>query len=109
MTIGVLKEPSEETRISFLPEAVTVLTKKGITIYVEPGAGEKAFHNDEEYVSAGAVIKSREVIIQSSDILVAIHPFPEAANLKSTIIIGVYQPLYNVPLMQQWAKQGVTT
>lgn len=110
MTIGVLKEPSEETRVSFLPETVTVLTKKGITIYVESGAGEKAFHNDEEYVSAGAVIKSRGEMIQSSDVLAAIHPFPEAANLKSpTILIGVYQPLYNVPVMQQWAKQGITT
>jgi NAD(P) transhydrogenase subunit alpha len=109
MTIGVLKEPSEESRVSFLPEAVIVLTKKGVTIYVEPGAGEKAFHNDEEYVSAGAVIKSREAIIQSSDVLVAIHPFPEAANLKTTILIGVFQPLYNVPVMQQWAKQGITT
>ena len=80
MTIGVLKEPSEETRVSFLPEAVTALTKKGITVFVEPGAGEKAFYNDDEYVKAGAVIKSRAEVVQSSDILVAIHPFPEAAT-----------------------------
>jgi H+-translocating NAD(P) transhydrogenase subunit alpha len=109
MTIGVLKEPSEETRVSFLPEVVTALTKKGVTVYAEPGAGEKAFYNDEDYVKAGATIKSRDEVIQSSDILVAINPFAEAAQLKSKIIIGVYQPLFNVPLMQQWAKQGVTT
>ena len=109
MTIGVLKEPSEETRVSLLPEAVTALTKKGITVFVESGAGEKAFYNDDEYVKAGAVIKSRGEVVQSSDILLAIHPFPEAANLKTTILIGVYQPLFNVPVMQQWAKQGVTT
>jgi len=109
MTIGVLKEPSEETRVSFLPEAVIALTKKGVTVFVESGAGEKAFYNDEEYVKAGAAIKSRNEVIQTSDILVAIHPFPEAANLTSKILIGVYQPLFNVPVMQQWAKQGVTT
>ncbi|OQP65223.1 NAD(P) transhydrogenase subunit alpha [Niastella vici] len=109
MTIGVLKEPSEETRVSLLPEAVTALTKKGITVFVESGAGEKAFYNDDEYVKAGAVIKSRGEVVQSSDILLAIHPFPEAANLKTTILIGVYQPLFNVPVMQQWAKQGVIT
>jgi len=108
MTIGVLKEPSEETRVSFLPEAVTALTKKGITVFVESGAGEKAYYNDDEYVKAGGVIKSRGEVVQSADILLAIHPFPEAANLKSTILIGVYQPLFNVPLMQQWAKQGIT-
>jgi NAD(P) transhydrogenase subunit alpha len=109
MTIGVLKEPSEESRVSFLPETVTALTKKGITVFVEPGAGEKAFHNDEEYVKAGAAIKSRTEIIQSADVLVAIHPFPEAKDLSSKIIIGVYQPLFNASLMQQWAKQGLIT
>jgi NAD(P) transhydrogenase subunit alpha len=109
MTIGVLKEPSEETRVSFLPEVVTALTKKGITVQVESGAGERAFHNDEDYVKAGASIKSREEVVHSSDILVAIHPFAEVANLKSKIVIGVYQPLFNVPVMQQWAKLGITT
>jgi NAD(P) transhydrogenase subunit alpha len=109
MTIGVLKEPSEETRVSFLPEVVTALTKKGITVQIESGAGERAFHNDEDYVKAGAVIKSREAIVNSSDILVAIHPFAEVANLSSKIVIGVYQPLFNVPVMQQWAKLGITT
>lgn len=109
MTIGVLKEPSEESRVSLLPETVTALAKKGVTVFVEPGAGEKAFHNDDEYVKAGATVKSRADIIQSSDILVAIHPFPEAAGLSSKIVIGVYQPLFNVPVMQQWAKQGLVT
>jgi H+-translocating NAD(P) transhydrogenase subunit alpha len=109
MTIGVLKEPSEETRVSFLPEVVTALTKKGITVQLESGAGERAFYNDEDYVKAGATIKSRETVVNSSDILVAIHPFAEVANLNSKIVIGVYQPLFNVEMMQQWAKLGITT
>lgn len=109
MTIGVLKEPSEETRVSFLPEVVTALTKKGITVQLESGAGERAFYNDEEYVKAGATIKTRETVVNSSDILVAIHPFAEVANLNSKIVIGVYQPLFNVAMMQQWAKLGITT
>jgi NAD(P) transhydrogenase subunit alpha len=109
MTIGVLKEPFEETRVSFLPETVTALTKKGITVLVETGAGEKAYHNDDEYVKAGAAIKNRAEVIQSSDILLAIHPFAEAAGLTAKVIVGVYQPLFNVPVMQQWAKQGITT
>lgn len=109
MTIGVLKEPTDETRVSLLPEVVTALTKKGITIFIEQGAGERAFSSDQDYINAGAVIKSRANVLQSSDILASIQHFPEADSLSSKIIIGVYQPLYNVPLMQQWAKQGVTT
>ena len=56
MTIGLLKEPSHETRVSLLSEAVATLTKKGITVFVEKGAGEKAFNNDTEYEKAAALI-----------------------------------------------------
>ena len=35
MTIGLLKEPAHETRVSLLAEAVATLTKKGITVVVE--------------------------------------------------------------------------
>ena len=89
MTIGVLKEPSDENRVSFLPEVVTALAKKGITIVVEKGAGEKAFSSDQDYIQAGALIKNREEVVQSSDILVSIQPFAEAANLFSKIIISL--------------------
>ena len=42
MTIGVLREPIFETRVSLLPDATATLTKKGITIFIEKGAGEKS-------------------------------------------------------------------
>jgi NAD(P) transhydrogenase subunit alpha len=109
MTIGVLKEPSNETRVSFLPEAVTALTKKGVTVLVEQGAGASASSTDEDYVKAGAQIKNRQEVIQQSDVLAAIHPFAEASTLTTKILIGVYQPLYDTAGMQQWAKQGLTT
>jgi NAD(P) transhydrogenase subunit alpha len=109
MTIGVLKEPSDETRVSLLPEAVATLTKKGITVLVEQGAGEKAFSSDADYSNAGASIKSRDEVLRSSDVLLSINAFPEIQTVSSKIIIGVYQPLYQATLMQQWAKLGVTT
>ena len=54
MTIGLLKEPAEETRVSLLPEAVATLTKKNINVLLETGAGEKAFSRDRDYEKAGA-------------------------------------------------------
>lgn len=107
MTIGVLKEASPETRVSLLPEAAGTLTKKGITVVVEQGAGEKAFSADEDYTKAGAQVVSRQQVLQSSDIILCIHPIPDIPSNK--ILIGVYQPLFNVPVMQNWAKQGVTS
>jgi H+-translocating NAD(P) transhydrogenase subunit alpha len=109
MTIGVLKEPSDETRVSLLPEAVATLTKKGISVLVEQGAGEKAFSFDADYSNAGASVKSRDEVLRSSDVILSINAFPEVQTLSSKIIIGVYQPMYQAAVMQQWAKQGVTT
>jgi NAD(P) transhydrogenase subunit alpha len=109
MTIGILKEPSTETRVSLLPEAVATLTKKGITVLVEQGAGEKAWSNDGEYSKIGAHIKNRQEVLQSSDMILAIHQFPETTSLSSKIVIGVYQPLFHPTIMQDWAKQGITS
>ncbi|MGN6419158.1 MAG: Re/Si-specific NAD(P)(+) transhydrogenase subunit alpha [Pseudobacter sp.] len=107
MTIGILKEPAAETRVSLLPEAVATLTKKGITVLTEQGAGEKAYSQDEDYVQAGAQVKSRQDVIRDSDLLLAIHPLQD--SIPSKVIIGVYQPLFTQAAMQQWATAGVTT
>ncbi len=109
MTIGVLKESSFETRVSLLPEVVAALVKKGVTVYIEQGAGEKAFNYDADYIKAGGKALGRQEVLQSSDILLSIHPFPEIKNLSAKIIIGIYQPLYNQALMTEWAKLGMTT
>lgn len=110
MTIGILKEPDFETRVSLIPETVAALTKKGITVIAEKDAGQKAFWSNEEYEKVKAVIKDRSEVLQASDILLSIHT-PSAADiekLKSKILIGVYQPLFNQTLMQQWSSIGVT-
>ncbi len=111
MTIGLLKEPTHETRVSLLAEAVATLTKKGITIIVENGAGEKAFCSNADYENAGAQIRSRSEVLASSDIVLTIHQ-PEQSEintLKSKVIIGVYHPLFHVDIMKQWAATGITT
>lgn len=111
MTIGLLKEPSHETRVSLLAEAVATLTKKGITVVVEKDAGTKAFCSDADYEKAGAAIKSRGEVISSSQLLLSIHA-PENGELDSTskpVLIGVYQPLFNQSQMKDWAVKSITT
>jgi H+-translocating NAD(P) transhydrogenase subunit alpha len=108
MTIGLLKEPTHETRVSLLAEAVATLTKKGITVIVENGAGERAFCSNSDYEKAGAQVKARAEVLSSSDIILSIHQ-PEATGKQSAILIGVYQPLFNVDTMKEWASKGVTT
>ena len=110
MTIGVLKEPTYETRVSLLAEAVATLTKKGIAVILETGAGEKAYCSNADYEKAGAQIKNRQEVLTAADIILSIHLLENSdiAQLKSAILIGVYQPLFNVDIMKHWAAAGVT-
>ena len=87
-----------------------VLSKKGISILIENGAGENAFADDDSYQKVGAQIKTRAEVIQSSEIILSIQSpgKNEISNFKSKILIGVYFPLYEPELMQQWAQQGIT-
>ena len=109
MTVGVLKEPGFETRVSLLAETASLLIKKGIAVRVEKDAGSKAFCSNEQYLQAGASVCGRDEVIASSDLLLAIHPFPAPGpELQSRIFVGVYQPLYNYKLMEEWARHGCT-
>ena len=74
-----------------------------------PGtAGLKASATDSDYEKAGARTGPAQEIISSADIILSIHQ-PGYAIPASKILIGVYQPLYQQSLMQQWAEGGVTT
>ena len=59
MTIGVLRESEGENRVVLLPEHVSTLAKKSITVLVEKDAGSLAFASDSAYQEAGATISTR--------------------------------------------------
>src|SRR5689334_15225081 len=111
MTIGILTEPAHETRVSLLADAIPSLIKKNINVLVEKGAGVKAFCADTEYEKAGARIVSRTEVLAGSDIILSIHQptRSEIENLKGKVLLGVYQPLYGIDIMKEWASKGVTT
>lgn len=108
MVIGVLKEQAPETRVSLVPEVVAALVKMNVTVWVEAGAGNSAFHYDKAFTDVGAVIKERNAIVEGADLILTIH----AANLpslsKGKAVLGVYQPLFNASTMQQWADKGIS-
>jgi NAD(P) transhydrogenase subunit alpha len=111
MTIGLLKEPAYETRVSLLADAVSTLTRKGITVIVEKGAGERAYCRDGEYEKAGATVAERSAVISAADILLSIHA-PGTGELPTghpLVLVGVYQPLFEKQTMVDWAAKGFTT
>lgn len=107
MLIGIMKEPSGETRVSLLPEAVATLIGKGHTVFVESNAGALAFASDEDYVKAGATIAHGQQVIESSDILLSIHPEP-VQYAHSKTLIGIYSPLFNTTSTATFASQQNT-
>jgi len=108
MIIGILKEPSFESRVSLLAAETAALTNNGIAVWVEPGAGLKAFCTDKEYTGNGAIIKPRGEIFNGADVLLCINYEDVPASLSHKVFIGVYRPIYNLTQVEDWVKQGHT-
>lgn len=110
MTIGLLRESSPETRVSLTDETVAALVKKGQQVFVEKGAGETAFCNDDLYLKAGATVTDREAVIAASEVLLCMHTLPVAslAALKGKVLIGSFQPLYQPDWVKAAATAGIT-
>ena len=109
MVIGVLKERAPETRVSLVPEVVAALVKMNVTVWVESGAGNNAFHNDKAYTDAGAHIKDSASIQSGADLVLSMNAENLSDSLKAGAnVLGVYQPLFNASLMQRWAEKGYT-
>lgn len=112
MTAGILKEPLSENRVSLLPDQATALAKQKVNIIAEKNAGINAYATDESYTAKGFQILTRPEVLQQSDILFSINALTsDDLNYikQGTIVLGVYQPLLNAKLMQQWAAKGITT
>ncbi len=110
MTIGVLKEPIPETRVSILPEHLAILKKLNTKVLLENNAGKNAFASDKKYIEAGAGIVSKDEVLQSSEIILSINipDLSDIKNLQSKILLGNYQPLYNYAAMKNFAENKIT-
>ncbi|MBS1512505.1 MAG: Re/Si-specific NAD(P)(+) transhydrogenase subunit alpha [Bacteroidetes bacterium] len=110
MTIGVLKEPTTETRVSLLPEHIATFKKWNVNISIETGAGATAFANDDAYIAAGATVLPKEEVLRSCDVILSINiPSQDVIDqLPNKILLGVYQPLFNASVIKDWAAKGIT-
>ena len=110
MTVGILKEPNSENRVSLLPEQAEALIKKNVQVVIEKGAGAKAFAGDDVYAAKQVTVSSRQQAL-ASDIVLSIHPLTDddLQHLKpSSVVIGVFQPLFKFNQMKQWSEKGIT-
>ncbi|HWB62606.1 MAG TPA: Re/Si-specific NAD(P)(+) transhydrogenase subunit alpha [Chitinophagales bacterium] len=111
MIIGILKENETENRVSALADTVSAFIKLKATVWFETGAGTRAFESDDNYTGTGALAKQREEILAGADVLLSINPisYAEVSKVKTgAIIVGVYQPLFNYPVLKEWVEKGVS-
>lgn len=110
MNIAVLKEPSPETRVSILPEHISLLKKMGAEVTVEAGAGRLSFAEDDKYVAAGATVTGRQEALSNADVIVSINSLnsEELDLIKGKVMLGFYQPLFYPELASAAASSNMT-
>lgn len=118
MKIAVAKEIEVcERRVALIPDTVARLVKQGLEIWVEAGAGEKAFFSDRDYENAGAkIIHDSGKLWGETDVLLKVSP-PQTREdgrseidlLKSgSVLISFLNPLGNPAIAQQLAHKQIT-
>jgi NAD(P) transhydrogenase subunit alpha len=120
MIVGVPREsfPGEK-RVALVPAAILNLTKAGLQVVVEAGAGIAAGYPDADYVAKGAkIVWERAEVFRSADIVVQLLCYGSNdrtgnADLplfrRDQVLIGFLRPLGSIETIQEIAAKGVTS
>jgi NAD(P) transhydrogenase subunit alpha len=110
-SVGVLADRSEgERRVALVPDGARRMAKDGLTVLVEAGAGERAHHPDDAYGEAGAIVAPRTVVLEKSDVLLAVSrpPTAEIERLRAgQALIGMLDPVSDPELFRRLGSRGV--
>src|SRR5918994_1217219 len=117
MVIGVICESMPgERRVALVPGVIPALTKAGLTVLVEPGAGTQAGFVDEAYRAKGAELAaSRWDVCDRADLLLRVRlgpsgtPFTDAdvSSLRpNQAVVAFLDPLGDAALVRRLAERG---
>ncbi len=120
MKIGIPKEIMEgETRVSVIPSMVPNLIKDQHEVFVESGAGAKAFFPDAQYMEAGAtILKNAKELYGSVDMVIKfqapqINPALKKHELElmreGAAIISSLPPMIHAQVMDMLLKRRITS
>ena len=120
MIVGVPRESFPgERRVALVPAAIPNLTKAGLEVVVEAGAGVAAGYPDQDYAAKGAKIAAdRAEVFRAADIVAQILCY--GSNDKTgkadvplfrngQALIGFLRPLGSIETIQEIASKGVTS
>ena len=120
MIVGVPRESFPgERRVALVPAAIPNLTKAGLEVVVEAGAGVAAGYPDQDYAAKGAkILTDRAGVFRAADIVVQILCY--GSNDKTgkadvplfrngQVLVGFLRPLGSIETIQEIASKGVTS
>jgi NAD(P) transhydrogenase subunit alpha len=99
-----------EGRVALVPESIGRLAAAGFEIVVERGAGAAAGFFDEDYATAGAVLRARSELYGGADAVVRVsRPSAEeiSAMAPGTVLIGFLAPLTDPEGIERLQKHGI--
>jgi len=111
MRIAVPKEiKSGEKRVALVPDIISKLTKVGLEVVIETGAGVAAQYSDKQFSDAGAQVKSSDVIADA-DVVLSVQPLNPAQMKtlkKGAITISFLSPTTSTDSIEAAISAGVT-
>ena len=111
MRIAVPREiKSGEKRVALVPDIISKLTKAGLEVVIESGAGVAAQYSDKQFIDAGAQIKSTEVLADA-DVVLSVQPLNPAQMKtlkKGAITISFLSPTGSADSIEAAISAGVT-
>jgi NAD(P) transhydrogenase subunit alpha len=94
-----------ERRVALVPEVVGKLTKSGVQVALEAGAGAAAYYPDAEYsAQGGEIVADRAALVRSADVVLTVQPPPPdvtSALKPGTVVVGFLGPVRNVEVAQR--------
>ncbi|MEX2582714.1 MAG: Re/Si-specific NAD(P)(+) transhydrogenase subunit alpha [Gemmatimonadota bacterium] len=111
VTVAVGKETAPgERRVALVPESVGRLTRAGIEVRVQRGAGTGSLIPDDAYEKVGATVADGSSFLEGADVLVRVRrpTAEEAASLPSGIaLIALLQPGADSAIENALQERGV--
>jgi NAD(P) transhydrogenase subunit alpha len=111
MRVAVPKEIKDgEKRVALVPDIISKLTKAGLEVVIESGAGVSAQAADQDFIAAGAQVKSGDVI-SGADVILSVQPLTpsQMSSLKKgAITISFLSPAGSADSITAAVAAGVT-
>ncbi|HEU4364514.1 MAG TPA: Re/Si-specific NAD(P)(+) transhydrogenase subunit alpha [Candidatus Krumholzibacteria bacterium] len=115
IVLGVPRETyAGETRVALVPAVLSILSKSGVRVVVERGAGASAGYPDHLYEEKGATLGSRDDVFASQIVacvrVAGANPGHDdrARIRRDQIIIGMADPLNEPDAIREFASGGAT-